>query len=101
MLTRDKDNWVPTWSPDGSEIAFRRRRGRYSQICVINADGSGQRRLTRDKDNYAPAWSPDGSRIAFVRELVDDVGADSPGRTKEEIWVMNADGSGQTSLTGK
>lgn len=36
-----------------------------------------------------PAWSPDGSRIAFT----------STRGGQREIWLMNADGSGQTRLT--
>jgi len=52
-------NSEPTWSPDGSKIAFVRKDGIY----VMNADGSGQRRLT--DAGGGPAWSPDGSKIAF------------------------------------
>ena len=37
------------------------------EIHVINADGSGQRRLTSDTGFEGnPAWSPDGRRIAFT-----------------------------------
>jgi hypothetical protein len=39
-----------------------------------------------------PVWSPDGTRIAFTSQAP-DVG------TNTEIYVMNADGSGQTNLT--
>jgi Tol biopolymer transport system component len=41
-----------------------------------------------DKD---PTWSPDGRRIAFLSDRA--VAGD------EQIWVMNADGSGATQLT--
>jgi eukaryotic-like serine/threonine-protein kinase len=45
-------------------------------------------------DKRQPAWSPDGKQIAYV----------SPGKMGNEIWVMNADGSGDpvaiTSLKG-
>ncbi len=80
----------PTWSPDGSKIAFSSDRDGNSDIYVMNADGSGQTRLTDNPAGDAgPIWSPDGSRIAFTSNR------DGNG----EIYVMNADGSGQTRLT--
>jgi Tol biopolymer transport system component len=60
------------------------------EIYVINANGSGLRRLTRNAaTDDAPAWSPDGRKIAFMRE------PDGDG----EIYLINADGSGQRRLT--
>jgi hypothetical protein len=40
---------VPTavWSPDGRMIAFSSWRDGQSEVYVMNADGSGQRRLTQ------------------------------------------------------
>ncbi len=72
----------PAWSPDGTKIAFSRRRGGSFDIYVMSADGAGTRRLTSTKENDShPTWSPDGSRIAFARSGSGD------------IYVMNADGS--------
>jgi TolB protein len=55
------------WSPDGTRIAFTRCRG-SCDVYVINADGTGERRLTRGDPpgEQSPTWSPDGRRIAFV-----------------------------------
>src|SRR5262249_6656694 len=48
-LTHDRDRpvlWSPVWSPDGKQIAFEHyRRGGDVEIDVINADGTGRRRL--------------------------------------------------------
>ena len=83
------NNYEPTWSPDGSRIAFVSYRVGNLGIYVMNADGSGQTRLTENPDiDLGPIWSPDGSRIAFT--------SDRDGNY--EIYVMNADGSGLTHL---
>jgi len=83
----------PTWSPDGTKIAFisdRDRAGDF-EIYVMNADGTGVRRLTNDPAaDLGPAWSPDGLRMVFDRDL---------GGTNFEIHVMNVDGTGMTPLT--
>jgi polyisoprenoid-binding protein YceI len=85
--------------PDGwGEIAFlglNNRGGDQSpdgDIYVIGGGSSRERRLT-DTPQYLedePAWSRDGKRIAYPR---------SPNNAPPEIWVMNADGSGQRALT--
>jgi TolB protein len=58
------------------------------EIYSINPNGTGLVRLTNDPGvDVRPAWSPNGQRIVFNRY--------APGA---DIVVMNADGSGQTSL---
>ncbi len=55
----------------------------------MNADGGGQARLTANAAwDGTPAWSPDGARIAFASDRDGD----------GDIYVMNADGTAQTSL---
>jgi Tol biopolymer transport system component len=89
----------PSWSPDGTRIAFTNSVGGTPEIAVMNADGSNRMNLTANSEvDMNPAWSPDGTRIAFVS------GRDFPGITGDvtrgfEIYVMNADGSNQTRLT--
>jgi TolB protein len=85
-------DYAPAFSPDGTRIAFV-RRGTAVQIWVMNADGSGQRRLTNPSPGYEdgkPSWSPDGTHIAFQRCCGPGAG----------IFTMLADGSGQTNVSG-
>ena len=75
------------------------------ELYVMNPDGSGMRRLARFASAFPrPTWSPDGRMIAFERRL-GPIGAPPPGNGQcrvchWEIFVMNADGSGQRNLTG-
>lgn len=79
----------PAWSPDGASIAFASAREGSFDIYVMNADGTGTKRLTSsDANDQGPTWSPDGSRIAFTRS--------NGGR---HVWVMNADGTDVHRLT--
>jgi Tol biopolymer transport system component len=93
LTTAWKDGMVasePRWSPDGSRIAFvmspRGHLTRYAgdgDVYVMDADGTGIRRLTDGLDASSPAWSPDGSRIVFVEGQ------------GQALAVMSADGSDQ------
>jgi TolB protein len=94
-LTRTEPFEVtPGWSPDGEKIAFARNS---TELYVMNADGSGLRRLggaTYEGAALAlPVWSPDGQNIAFHT-----VGTDSE-HFYDELYVTKADGAKQTQLT--
>jgi Tol biopolymer transport system component len=92
----------PVWSPDGRRIAFNRAWGNDGDIYVMNADGSGVRRLTRTPGpgwTWFPFWSPTGRRIAFGKITVTFRPDRKPHYlSRAEVWVMNADGSGQRRL---
>ena len=64
-----------------------------SAIFSATASGSDVRQLTHprhgEQDGF-PDWSPDGSKILFAHVAVNGTG---------DVWVMNADGTGQTQLT--
>lgn len=109
-LTDDTNDlaYQPDWSPDGSKIAFVRdpfvivgqKVESNAEIWVMNADGSGKTQLTNNpRSDSQPAWSPDGTKIAFTRRPQGEDGVADPQSGDGEIWVMNADGSGQTNLT--
>jgi TolB protein len=89
-----------------SKIAFLREvngaGGQSSdELYVMNADGSGQRRLAQSlTGNHSTAWSPDGRKLVFaMRPLGSAKVCDRAGDCNEELFVINADGSGLRRLT--
>jgi len=79
------------WSPDGQKIAcvgYVETDFSTWSIHTFNPNGSELTRLTNTEgvwDND-PRWSSDGTQIAFTRIYPNDT-------IREEIWVMNSDGS--------
>ena len=54
----------PSWSPDGTRIAFSRGSSSARDLYIVNANGSGATLLATNGED--PTWSPDGTEIAFV-----------------------------------
>jgi Tol biopolymer transport system component len=79
------------WSPDGQKIAFQSDRGLFSEIFVMNADGTGQERLTVNglPRDAGPVFSPDGRKLAF----------ESDREGTFEIYKMRTDGARPVNLT--
>jgi Tol biopolymer transport system component len=101
LLTDDEGtDKLPSWSPDGSKIAFNSERFDASKddyadgedIFTVNAKGGSIEFLTEnDATNTNPRWSPNGSKIAFVSNNNSD--------NDVEIYEMDANGSNSTRLT--
>jgi Tol biopolymer transport system component len=97
------DELNPNWSPDGTAIAFERNRlfdVRQSDIWLMNADGSGKRRITATRVYETnPVFSPDSTRIAFTSDR------DNRRLSKErlgrgfELYTMALDGSDIVRVT--
>jgi Tol biopolymer transport system component len=71
QLTSYAGDVQPRWSPDGTRLVFETygsTPGGPNAIFVVNADGTGRRRLTEGPDQN-PAWSPDGKWIIFDRHV--------------------------------
>ena len=95
------------WSPDASTIAFTQEMGNATAVApedrvlrAVNADGTGLRDLSGPPEaggccwwaspDERVAWSPDGTSVAMLRWPED-------GR---DIVIVNADGSGERTITG-
>jgi TolB protein len=84
------DDIDPTWSPDGSMIAFASTRQGQRQLFVANANGKKVDKVTNlNKMGGRSSWSPDGTKLAFYRGPEGD----------RDIYVVNIDGSGLKKLT--
>jgi len=85
------DDIDPSWSPDGTRIAFASDRDGDFDVYVMKADGSGVTQVTREpRSDRCPAWSPDGTRITY-RGYAGPTGG-------SQIFVMASDGSRATPL---
>ena len=92
-------HWIadPQLSPDGTRVAFTRvwvdaEADEYrTAIWLVEADGTGLRRLTGGERDTQPRWSPDGTRLAFVRATE----AGKPG----QLCVLPMAGGEATPLT--
>ena len=87
-----RNGYSPTWSPDGSRIAFTRGLPKMgvSDVWVMKADGSNQQRLakTRLSEVYVD-WSPAGGRLAL-----------SGGNPYiPDVYVMSTNGGNRRNLT--
>jgi TolB protein len=96
-VPKDDAAAAPDWSSDGARIVYeRRRKGRF-EIWVMNADGTGQKRLTGKDgfDDFLPSFSRDGSRILYSHcsdPFNIDFFADC------DIDAINSDGTGRETI---
>jgi Tol biopolymer transport system component len=87
----------PSWSPDGSSIAFSARVGEDWYVYTMALDGSEPVRLAADLPSIRPtqpAWSPDGATIAFLSGQDLDPNNGGP----FTLWSMRPDGSDRRRL---
>lgn len=99
LPSTDFDQWLPDFSPDGTQIVFCYGQGpsggnATTEVYVMNVDGTNMVPLTNDGlYDCAPRWSPDGSHIIFVRT--------DPVSFMTVVTTMLPDGSQMTPLTSR
>ena len=68
-------------------------------INIMNSDGSNRTRLAGDNPNrpfFTCDWSPDGTKITYTYQTYQP---ENRGALRDDVYVMNADGSGKINLT--
>jgi dipeptidyl aminopeptidase/acylaminoacyl peptidase len=79
-----RDNAMPVWSPDGSQILFRSHRNGRWGLYVKRADGTGSEELLVDSvGNTTMSWSPDGKFVVY--------GINEP-KTGDDLWAISLTG---------
>lgn len=86
----------PVWSPDGSQLAFISKLDGYTEIYLINVDGSNLLRLTNSEIDHKGniAWSPDSSHILFTSQDNNKLSR------LFDVYVVRADGTQTTHIIG-
>lgn len=90
VLLGKGEAWQPTWSPNGTQIAYVQRGESYSDVLLTDAAGTLIKRLTNNSSREAthsheriytsqwafyPTWSPDGRRITMAAQYGPPVGS--------------------------
>ncbi|WP_094228410.1 TolB family protein [Methanolobus psychrotolerans] len=108
-----ESNGFPQWSHDGEKIAFVAITDvediGNTKINVMNSDGSNKAQLTSGKSlgwffslsgfGTANPWSSDGNRILYTSVLGLKIG-DFAIPLKQNLCIINADGTGKEKLRG-
>ena len=107
-LTDDDDtDFEPSWAPDGSKVIFQRQTtgvpvGEVAgqDLWTVPVGGGVATNVTNTPNAYecCAEYSPDGTKVAFTNSGDTDGNPMTPA-DENEIWVMNANGTGQTQLT--
>jgi dipeptidyl aminopeptidase/acylaminoacyl peptidase len=100
---------APSWSPDGSLIAFSALSGglsgggRTTKIFVVGADGTGLREVPGTTDGIGPVFAPDGHTIAFSRSRERTRrtrhGGEKTVFSSTTTWLVDLSGSAPRRLT--
>ena len=82
-----------SWSPDGKQVALVASRDGHSgnAVFVVNADGTGARRITPWNVTLRADWSPDGQWIALDMSDAEPVPRD--------LFLVHPDGTGLRKIT--
>jgi Tol biopolymer transport system component len=91
LITSQREDDSPQFSPDGKKIAFASNRSGSVEIWVCASDGSSPLQLTQTGIASAgsPRWSPDSRRLVYDSNL----------ETQSELFMIDAEGGAPRRLT--
>lgn len=86
LITGDKSEMTPRWSPDGKQLAFIATRDGDPQVYVASADGANIHKITDVSGGVQPplVFSPDGTMVAFVADVYPECKDDACNRQRRE-----------------
>jgi serine/threonine protein kinase len=83
-------DFEPSWSPDGSKIAFTSIRANFPQIFIFDIASEKTTQITDTTGgNRQPSWSRDGKKLAFS----------SYRKGSWQIWICNMDGTDPSAFS--
>jgi Tol biopolymer transport system component len=98
----------PTYSPDGTRIAFtcESKATGLSRILIMDADGDNLHplfSLNSDNCDFAPHFTPDGTEIYFGRlpSFVKDAGSGAAPSRRWDVYSASLEGKDERQLTDR
>ena len=77
LTTEPGEDYMPSWSPDDSEIAYILQRGGSAEVWAVNVADGAQRKVSHSPDRAdAPSWGPGGQIVYYTS---------APGRSRFEL----------------
>ncbi len=99
IISDDEVITTPSWSPDGSVIAFTSYRQGTGDLYLYSFSGGSASRIVSGGVNTAPAWAPGSRYLAFTRSLDGNSDIYRYDKATEDLQRLTARGSIETSAS--